>query len=225
VVVRSFVRLAGALAVLAILVGGAPAVTARDVPEYDTQWWQELDLAGSLSDPLSYLVSGFTRFSDKDPNPALTGGGGFVTYTQGAFGYSLGYLHAQVKLPSSGGKIGANLPLAALTGTLHLEQVTVADRLRIEDLIGVPGDPWRYRNLLFAGVEPGSWSPIKSWGVSDEVFIDMTSGRLSRNRLLAGPVFALSRHVELSCDYLNERDVRSLPGRIQGAFLDVTLRL
>jgi hypothetical protein len=223
--VRSFVRLAGVIAVLTWLVGGAPVAAAREVPQYDTQWWQELDLAGSLSDPWSYLVTGFTRFSDNDPNPALTGGGGFVTYTQGAFGYTLGYLHAQVKLPSSGGKIDADLPIAALTGTLHLEQVTVADRLRLEDLIGVPGDPWRYRNLLSVAVEPRGLSAIKSWGVTDEVFIDMTSGRLSRNRLLAGPVFALSRHVDLSCDYLNERDVRSLPGRIQGAFLDVTLRL
>lgn len=209
----------------ALLPGGAPFAAARAVPESDTQWWEELDLAATVADRWSYLVSGFSRLSDNDPNPALTGGGAFATYTHGAFSYTLGYLHAQLKLPSTGDPLDANLPIAAMTGTLHLGQLTVSDRLRIEDLIGVPGDPWRYRNLFFVGVQPRAWTIVKSWGVSDEIFIDMTSGRLSRNRLLAGPVFALCRNIDLSFDYLNERDVRSLPGRIQGALLDVTFRL
>ena len=212
------------LAALTLLMS-APFAQARMASESDTQWWQDLDLAGSMGTQWSYLVAGFSRFSENDPNPALRGGGAFVTYTQGALGYTLGYLHADVRLPSSGSQIEANLPIAAVTGTLHLAQVTVADRLRIEDLIGVPGDPWRYRNLLFVGVAPRRSTIVKSWGITDEVFIDMTSGRLSRNRLLAGPVLSLSRRIEVSFDYLNERDVGTLPGRIQGAFLDMTLRL
>jgi hypothetical protein len=222
---KSLVRLAGGITVFAWLLGAAPFAAARAVPAYDTQWWQEIDLAGSMGEPCSYLVSAFSRFSDNDPNPALTGGAAFVTYSQGGFGYTLGYLHAQVKLPSSGKLLDANLPIAAVTGTLHFDRVTVADRLRIEDLIGVPGDPWRYRNLVFIGVQPRDRTVVKSWGVSDEVFIDMTSGRLSRNRLLAGPVFSLPHHIDLAFDYLNERDVGGLPGRIQGAFLDLQLRL
>jgi hypothetical protein len=53
--------------------------------------------------------------------------------------------------------------------------------------------------------------------VSDEVFVDLTSGRLTRNRLPAGPMIAVADHVDISVDYLNERDV--------GAFVDVTVRL
>ena len=210
--------------VIALLLGGASFAGAREVRQDDSQWWQEFDLAGTMGDRWSYLVSGFSRFSDNNPNPALTGEGAFVTYTQGAVGSTLGYLHAQLKLSSSGNKIDADIPIAAVTGTLHLNQVTIADRVRVEDLIGVPGNPWRYRDLLFLGVQPPGPTFIKSWGISDEVFIDMTSGRLSRNRLLAGPVIALSRHADLSLDYLNERDIGRLPGRIQGAFLDVTYR-
>jgi len=211
---------------LMALVALAPLrAISRTVPETDTQWWEELDLVGSLADHWSYLIAGFSRFSDDDPNPALTGGAVFFTWTHGALGASLGYLHAQVRLPSSGVRLDADLPIAAITGTLETGPLSFSDRLRIEDLVGVPGDPWRYRNLVSIVSSPKRLGRVQALAISDEVFFDLTSGRLSRNRLLAGPVIAVANGVDISLNYVNERDVGGRPGRIEGAFVDVAVRL
>jgi|GEM_PF-3972007 hypothetical protein len=211
---------------LMALVALAPLrAISRTVPETDTQWWQELDLVGSLPDHWSYLIAGFSRFSDDDPNPALTGGAAFFTWTHGALGASLGYLHAQVRLPSSGDRLNADLPIAAITGTLKTGPFSFSDRLRIEDLIGVPGDPWRYRNLVSLVSCPKGLGRVHALAISDEVFVDLTSGRLSRNRLLAGPVIGVADRVDISLNYVNERDVGGRPGRIEGAFVDIAVRL
>jgi hypothetical protein len=201
------------------------AAMARTVTETDTQWWQELDLVGTLPDHWSFLLAGFSRFSDNDPNPAITGGGAFLTWTHGALAASLGYLHAQLRLPSSGSRLDADLPIAAVTGTLKTGAFAFSDRLRLEDLIGVPGDPWRYRNVVAIVASPKGLGRVKALAVSDEVFVDLTSGRLTRNRLLAGPIIAVAERVDVSVDYLNERDVGGLPGRIEGAFVDISVRL
>jgi hypothetical protein len=198
---------------------------SRTVPDTDTQWWQELDLVGPLPDHWSFLLSGFSRFSDNDPNPALTGGAAFLTWTHGPLGATLGYLHAQVRLPSSGFRLDADLPIAAVTGTLTSGSFSFIDRLRMEDLIGVPGDPWRYRNLVSIVSSPGGFKPVKALAVSDEVFFDLTSGRLTRNRLLAGPVIAMTDRVDISLEYVNQHDVGGSPGRIEGAFVDIAVRL
>jgi len=212
------------LALAALAPSPVPA-SSRAVPETDTQWWQELDLVGSLPDHWSYLLAGFSRFSDNDPNPAIVGGGAFVTWTHGALGATLGYLHAQLRLPPAGSRLDADLPIAAITGTLKSGSFSLRDRLRIEDLIGVPGDPWRYRNLLSIVASSENIRPLKALAISDEVFVDLTSGRLSRNRLLAGPVIAVADRVDVSLDYLNQRDVGGRPDRIVGAFLDIAVRL
>jgi hypothetical protein len=211
---------------LMALVALAPLrAISRTVPETDTQWWQELDLVGSLPDHWSYLIAGFSRFSDDDPNPALTGGAAFFTWTHGALGTTIGYLHAEVRLPSSGFRLNADLPIAAVTGTLETGPLSFSDRLRIEELIGVPGDPWRYRNLVSIVSSPKSLGRVRALAISDEVFFDFTSERLSRNRLLAGPVITLAHGVDISLNYLNQRDVGGRPGRIEGAFVDIAVRL
>jgi len=197
---------------------------SRAVPDTDSQWWQELDLIGSLRDQWSFLIAGFSRFSRNDPNPALTGGAAFFTWTHGALAASLGYLHAQVRLPDSGSRLDADLPIAAITGTLKSGPFSFSDRLRIEDLIGVPGDPWRYRNLISVVSSPTGFG-LEALANSDEVFVDLTSGRLTRNRLLAGPVIGLADRVDLSLNYLNEHDVGGRPARIEGAFVVLAIRL
>jgi hypothetical protein len=200
-------------------------VMSRSVPETDTQWWQELDLLGSLPEHWSYLVAGFSRFSDNDPNPALTGAAAFFTWNHDAFGATLGYLHAQVRLPSSGVRLNADLPIAAITATLKAGPFSFSDRFRIEDLIGVPGDPWRYRNLVSIVLSPRGFGRLSAVAVSDEVFVDLNSGRLTRNRLLTGPVIAVADRVDISLDYVNERDVGGIPRRIQAGFVDIAVRL
>jgi hypothetical protein len=201
------------------------AAHARPTPADDTQWWQELDLTGSLARQFTYLVAGFTRFSDNDPNPALSGAGGFLTFTQGSLAYTLGYLHAQVRIPGNGDRLNADLPIAAATGTIKSGFVTLSNRLRVEDLIGVPGHPWRYRNLLSVNAAPSGWGPIQALVVSDEIFIDLNPSGLARNRLILGPVFGVSKRFTLSLDYVNERDIGARPGRIRGASIDASVHL
>jgi len=215
----------GALTIMVMVALVPLPALSRSVPAMDSQWWQELDLVGSLPDHWSYLIAGFSRFSDDDPNPALTGGAAFVTWTHGALGATLGYLHAQVRLPATGFRLNADLPIAAMTGTLSSGPFSFSDRLRIEDLIGVPGDPWRYRNLVSIVSSPKGCGRLKALAVSDEVFVDLASGRFARNRLLAGPIIALADRVDIALDYVNERDVGALPARIQAAFLDIAVRL
>jgi hypothetical protein len=83
-------------------------------------------------------------------------------------------------------------------GTLNIGPMGFSDRVRIEELIGVPKDPWRYRNLVSVVVTAPILGLIKSLTASDEIFVDLSSGRLKRSRLLAGPVFELSRRIDLS---------------------------
>ncbi len=215
---------AAALA-LAVLASAPWGAEAHIPPASDVQWWQELDFTGELHGNFSYLVVGFSRFSDNEPNPALTGVGGFLTWTHGSLAYSLGYLHAQLRLPSTGGRLNADLPIAALTGSVEMGLLTLRDRLRGEDLIGVPGNPWRYRNLVSAGYTVRGLGPLKSVAVSDEIFVDANSRRLTRNRFLAGPIFSLGPRVDVAFDYVNQRDRGARPGRIQGGFLDVSVHL
>ncbi len=54
------VHLTGGVMVFTLLLGAASIAAARTVPQYDTQWWQELDVAGSAGDRSSYLVSGMS---------------------------------------------------------------------------------------------------------------------------------------------------------------------
>lgn len=214
-----------ALVLLVLVAIAPPRAICRPVPETDTEWWQELDVSGPLSEYLSYEFAAFSRFSDADPNPALTGGAAFLTWTHGALAYSMGYLHAQVRLPATGDRLNADLPIAAITASLRQGPWSLSDRLRIEDLLGVPGDPWRYRNLLSVAASPKGIAPLRALALSDEVFVDLTSGRLTRNRLLAGPIISLGARVELALDYVNERDIGGQPGRIHGVFVDMAVRL
>lgn len=213
---------AAALMLTAVLPasGAAPAAPA---PAYDTQWWQEVDLTGMLSEHLAYLVTGVSRLSDDDPNPALTGGGAFLSWKQGAFDYTVGYIHAQLRNSANGSRLNADLPVAAVAGTWEAGGFALTDQLRIEDLYGVPGNPWRYRNLVSIGAATRHLKPLKEIAVSDEIFVDLESGQLTRNRLLAGPMFGVSTRSEITVDYVNERDVDKRPGRIQGALVDYTM--
>jgi hypothetical protein len=92
----------------------------------------------------------------------MTGGAAFVSWTHGAHGASLGYLRAQVRLPSTGFPLNADLPIAAITATVTNGPFSFSDRLRIEDLIGVPGDPWRYRDLVAVFSSPKGFGHLKS---------------------------------------------------------------
>jgi hypothetical protein len=215
-------RRAAALMLTALLLpsGAAPAAQA---PAYDTEWWQEVDLTGMLSDHLAYLVTGVSRLSDADPNPALVGGGAFLSWKQGAFGGTVGYIHAELRNAANGSRLNADLPVVAVAGTLKAGGFAITDQLRIEDLYGVPGNPWRYRNLVALGGTSPRLRPVKEIAVSDEIFVDLNSGQLTRNRLLAGPMFGVSPRSEITVDYVNERDVDKRPGRIQGALVDYTL--
>ncbi len=203
---------------------GAVHASAAQAPATDTQWWQQFDLAGTLSEHLAYLISGFSRFSDNDPNPALTGAGALVSWKQGALSYTLGYIHAQIRSPSNGSRLNADLPLAAIAGTIQKATFAVTDQFRLEDVYGVPGNPWRYRNLLAVSDSMPSLRPLGLVTISDEIFVDLHSGQLTRNRLLAGPQFELTRHSGVTLDYVNERDVDKRPGRIRGALIDWTVR-
>jgi hypothetical protein len=201
-----------------------PACTqAGPAPARDTEWWQELDATTSLAGDWRLTINGFSRFGDATPNPVLTGGGLSTAYSRGAFSYAGGVLYAALRSPANGARLDVELPFAAVTGTVELGGFAVSDRLRIEDVVGVRGDPWRYRNQV--GIvrhrrqDPGAAYVF----ASDEIFMGVDPQRFTRNRLLAGWGVPLRRRAVAEIAYLNQDNAGQRPGRIQG--LSVTLKL
>jgi hypothetical protein len=201
-----------------------PALTrAGSAPARDTEWWQELDATTALSGDWHLTISGFSRLGDATPNPVLTGGGVSGAYSSGSFSYAGGVLYAALRSAATGARLDVELPFAALTGTVELGEFAFSDRLRIEDVVGVKGDPWRYRNQVGITRRWRQDSCSVYLFATDEIFMAVDPQRFTRNRLLAGWGVPVARRAVAEVAYLNQDSAGQRPGRIQG--LSVTLKV
>jgi hypothetical protein len=207
------------------MAGLSPAM-AQAAPASDAQLWTELDLTKAVSDRLAFTATLTDRLGDGLPNPTLWGGGLTgefrlsPTWSIGGGAYAV-----QVRSASSGHRVNANLPLAYLTGAWEVAGVRLSDRNRFEDVLGVPGHPWRYRNRLQVDRPLQGLPPIRSIFASDEVFYDFGHERFSRNRAQVGITLAPAGPAAIQIYYMRQDDTYARPGglNILGLSLKVDL--
>jgi len=176
-----------ASAVLAAGAAAAASAEAQAVKSADNQLWSEIDVSAQVAARLALTATVVDRQGDGLPNPTLWGGGltGDLRLSPN-WSIGAGAYEVQARSAVSGGRLNATLPLAYITADGSAGGFHVSDRNRIEDEVGLPGDPWRYRNRLMVERPLHIALPIRSIFVSDEVFYDFGQRRLSRNRAQVG---------------------------------------
>lgn len=209
-------------AVLAAL-GLLAAAKAHAAP--DTQVWSELDVSGSPAPGWTITGLAVVRQSDTLYNPTLWGGGAIIDRRIGDLTLSLGDLAVVARSAGSGARRTVNVPLAAVTVGHRFGSWTVSDRNRFEQLRGIPGEPWRYRNRLEIDRDLTGTGPLTSLFVSEEAFYDLTAHQWTRSRAQAGLVLRAARNASVKVYYLRQDDHAGAPRAINalGLTLAVTL--
>jgi len=199
----------------------APGVSSA-VPRSDTQFWTEADLTVRVTASASMTCLGVIRDGSGLPNPALAGGGGTLDINDGPWTFTAGNLWVVVRSPASGHRTAVDLPLGAVSYEWSFAGVSFSDRNRAENLIGIPGDPWRYRNRVLIDYPVTSLGPIKTLFASDEVFFDFGHDQWSRNRAQFGVVLPVQPNIQMQIYYMRQDDRFSHPGALN--ILGVTLK-
>jgi hypothetical protein len=215
-----------ALASAAVVAGlvGASAAPAAATPASDDQVWSEIDLDAHLSERILLTAAVVDRQGEGPPNPTLWGGGLTADFRLSP-NWSIGgaAYEVQVRAPPSGARLNATLPLAYVTGDLSVSGVHISDRNRLEDVISVPGDPWRYRNRLTLEHPLQSILPVRSIFISDEIFYEFSRQRLSRNRAQIGVTLAPLGPADFLLYLMRQDDAFAWPGGLN--ILGVSLKI
>jgi Protein of unknown function (DUF2490) len=165
------------------------------------QQWSEFDVAWS-SRSIGFLAPFVVRFDPALPNPQLVAGELTVDVPVARhLTLTGGYLFAD--LPQRA-QSHVHLPLIAVSTTFRAGPVRIADRNRLEKLIGFGVSPIRYRNRLLVDLPLG---PDGRWHVfgDDEVFFDTSASQWNQNRLQLGTGARITSGVGLDLYYLQRR--------------------
>ena len=152
-------------------------------------------------------------------------GGLIVDYHLGNWTLSAGDLEAVARNPRSGARLDVNLPLASFTYSWHLGDFHISDRNRVEDLDGVPGNPWRYRNRVSVEHTVTGLGPVSSVFVTDEAFLDLQTVQWTRNRTQLGFTVDIARRAQLQLYYLRQDDRVALPSAINALGTTLVIEL
>jgi hypothetical protein len=214
--------LASAAGVAGLL--GTSSGLAAATPASDGQVWSEIDLDARLSEPILITATVVDRLGDGLPNPTLWGGGltADIRLTP-SWSIGGGAYAVQVRLPPSGAGLNATLPLAYVTGDGLIAGFLISDRNRVEDVVGVPGNPWRYRNRLMLAHALQSILPFRSIFVSDEIFYDFGHQRVSRNRAQLGVALAPWGAADVQLYLMRQDDAFARPGGLD--ILGISLKI
>jgi hypothetical protein len=210
---------------LGVILAGSAAV-AQAVRGADDQLWSELDLTGRVSDRLELTATLVDRQGDGLPNPTLWGGGVTADFRLAPhWSIGAGDDEVQVRIPPSGFRLSANLPLAYVTGDWWVAGYHLSDRNRVEDIVGAPGNPWRSRHRVMVERPLPRALPFRSVFISDEVFYDFSRRRLSRNRAQIGMTLATGGPTALQVYVMRQDDNEARPGVLNSLGLSVKVAL
>jgi hypothetical protein len=172
--------------------------------DIDSQLWGEVDVRGVVGG-VDLTALGVMRQSASLPDPTLIGGGLIVgTGLGGSWSVEAGDLWVRAKT-AAGAAIDVDVPLVAAIYRWSLGDVTMGERLRFEQLTGIPGEPWRYRNRLDAAY-PIDLGLVRGIVASDEIFYDFGQSAWSRNRAQLGVEVASGGPTMLTIGYLRQDD-------------------
>jgi hypothetical protein len=183
------------------------------------QQWNEVDLAARWR-KMEFTTPWVARTEAGKPNSVLAATGITVDFAlPRGFTLTGGYLFAD--LPQN--SLAVHLPLMALSASFHAGKLTVADRNRLEKLIGYPGAPVRYRNRILLDLPLGQKAQRHIFA-DNEVIFDLSAGNWSQNRFRAGAGARLNRALFLDVYYLEREANRAARGtNVLGTDLRVTL--
>lgn len=180
------------------------------VPRDDSQAWMEADMTAPITTELSATLIATSRESLQLPNPTLVGGGLSADWRLDRFTLTAGAYAVQIRGVTNGATTDVELPFLSANYSFEILGVSVSDRNRIEDLVGIPGAPYRFRNRLGADL------PLFQQGIShvfatDELFYDFATSRWNRNRAQLGFGVPVSSRGELQLFYLRQDNYGSEP--------------
>src|SRR5262249_45420783 len=148
----------------------------------DFQWWTEVDVTGDWRG-VQLLVPSVIRLDSQLPNPQLAATGVEIDVRLSRYITATGgYLFAD--LPQRA-QSHVHLPLFAVSTTVRVGRLTIADRNRVEKLIGYGVSPIRYRNRFMVEVPIGRSAKWHVFG-DDEAFFDTSVSSWTQNRLQVG---------------------------------------
>jgi hypothetical protein len=182
------------------------------------QSWNEVDLTASWRH-VDFLAPFAARIDPALPNPQLAATG-LIADLPLRWGLTVtpGYLFAD--LPQANYLV--HLPLLAVTETIHLRRLTLADRNRFEKLIGYPGGPVRYRNRLLLDCPFGSDGHAHMF-IDDEIFFNLSAVNFNQNRFQTGAGVRLHPRFLLDFYYLQKNPGSGTPTYVFGTTLTVSL--
>lgn len=199
------------LVIAAALLVSANAALAT--PDPDSQWWSELDLTHQMSSDLSFTASGYLRAGDGYPNPWLIGAGAAFDYRVSSFTLTGGDLWVRVRT-LSGQSLDVQLPYVSGTYTLELGRFAFSDRIRAEQLSGLPGSPRRYRDRLGVNIPiTGDPADRAALTLSREWLLD-SAHQLTRTRTMLAVGFALSPATSVQLQYIRQHNTSGTPSAL-----------
>ena len=198
---------------LALLVFVLAAASAHG---RDFQDWSEVDLTAAWHH-VDLLVPFVARTDTVKPNPQLAATGLTAdVHLPLHLTLTPGYLFAD--LPQSSAHV--HIPLLALTGTMHLHRLAVADRNRLEGLIGYSGNPVRYRNRLLFDLPFAERAHLF---LDDELFVNLSTGAFNQNRLQSGAGLHLTPRLLVDLYYLQKNPPSGAATHVLGSTLRIAL--
>jgi hypothetical protein len=213
---RTFLAGAGMRTTVALLV----FLAAGFCQAQQFQSWNEVDLTASWKN-VDLLVPLLARVDPDLPNPQLAATG--ITADFPLYRHLIltgGYLFAVVPERS----LDVHLPLVALTPTFRFHRFVLADRNRLEKLIGFANSPVRYRNRFFIDAPFGAKEHWHAF-VDDEVIFNLTDGNWNQNRFQVGSGRQLASRLFLDIYYLRRNLSAGAPAQnVLGSTLRVNLK-
>lgn len=191
-------------------------------PDPNAQLWTEVDGIAQITQRVDVTGAGYGRVAEGFPLPELAAASLAVDLTIRSTILTAGDLEARIRSVSGVAK-NVNLPFVSATFSVYIGSVVVSDRNRFEQLDGVPGSPFRYRNRLTAELPIPGGGPFAAVELSDEVFYDDSRHRWNRNRAQASTVWRVGRHSTLLVYLLDQQDVIASPHDLH--VLGLTLRV
>lgn len=191
----------------------APA-TAQ-VPEKDTQSWNDIQLTIPLHKQVDFLVQGMLRIGDNLTSAVdERWGAGFNFKLNQYVTLSTAYFNREAR-PPNGRREREIRVTNGVTFQFPVGKFTLSDRNGLERRWRSPQmDAWRYRNRLRLE-HPFKINKTKfNWFISDEVFYDWSVHDWVRNRAAIGANHTFNKHFTGELYYLRQNDGRSRPGDI-----------
>jgi hypothetical protein len=183
----------------------------------DFQSWNEADLTATWH-RVDFLVPLLARTDSSLPNPQLAAAGVTADFpVQRHLIVTAGYLFADLPQKS----IQVHLPLVAITPSIRVGRITLADRNRFEKLFQYANQPVRYRNRILFDERLGRQSTWHMF-VENETIWDVTDAVWIQNRFQVGGGLRTNGRLSLDLYYLRRN---ASGGAVPTNVLGTTLRI